>query len=389
MKITGEAQLKTSIFSEHVLLSIDPINDLFQAKIAKDRVKSMCDALNSGYDRSWMTSGVELKDVRLLTTRGYLTAESISDIFISRISPGSWAVYDSYIARALDLYEMSVGVISVDFSLRNGFMRLTAESERQNTNEALFTGNRAKIHPFNINVLSQDCSIAEHDDILTVRSTGSLSSIVAPFQLAWSYVQGFLLRRLAVSEGRHLEVYFARSETRRSFLKLYLSHDQIPHQIGALLRYLLSVNPNEYRKLETVLTFIINAAFGSVDINSNVVNLFVVVEMLDGSKTMSDQTLASTFGLNNADAGLLRRVRNRVIHQGADLADAVSEANLEVASQKNSGSFSCFRILSDTKAQATSFYFRLYRLICSHIFQLVGYTDRCNDFSELLADVET
>lgn len=52
--------------------------------------------------------------------------------------------------------------------------------------------------------------------------------------------------------------------------------------------------------------------------------------MFDGSATLEARTLASMLDISNSDAELLKRIRNRLIHQPHTLMDAIDESNREL-----------------------------------------------------------
>jgi hypothetical protein len=117
--------------------------------------------------------------------------------------------------------------------------------------------------------------------------------------------------------------------------------------------------------------FFIEALSNAAPLEVRLLNAFVHLEIVDGSRTLSPNHLAGVLKIRRADAEAIVHVRNMMVHEGMSLPKALNEAHARMRSKQGDVSSTLEQALGMQSAHG-NFYGALMDLLTTHLADEAG-----------------
>lgn len=194
---------------------------------------------------------------------------------------------------------------------------------------------------------------------LKVRSAQPLWVHQRRIGLAASLLLGVRVSPLWAYEAGLMRVNLAKPRDYQSGHRLFREHSIASQMFEELLRFLMRFAEAEFAHWYKAVAFMLEGKSGQSELDIRAVNLLVFLEMLDASRTLETHTLALMLEISESDAELIKRTRNRLIHESDSLISALGAADQELRRWDPKYSLQCFNISGQPHHSALMFSLRL------------------------------
>lgn len=376
---SGTAKFTYDGRTRDVLLSLDLNEYCLVAKHPQD--KNLFEYFG---ERLWTLSDLCLSDVSIPTANGTLSASKIDQLFITTYSPGTSSVHDSMLNRSFQLSNDNTGVVTIKLTPHHSIVEFDYSPLSGNQNELFYVANFASFMPFSCEAKGVTYSAAEKRPNLSIQSAAPLWERERRIRLALSLLQGAPISLLAAYEDRKARINLVRPRVYQSSHRLYEDYKDAPDVFEHLLRFSMGLSTQEFLHWEKATAFLLEGKASHAELDIRVTNLFVFIEMFDGSRTLSGNSLSAMLSISLADAKFLCEVRNRLVHQKHSLGDAISEAQSELVRNDPKHVLTNFDISGHRHPATTNVAIRLCERLNHYLAQQVRWTGAWNSYKTIL-----
>jgi len=378
---TGTAKLTYDGKTREVLLSLDLNEYSIVAKHPQDE-----DLLHYLADRErlFSLSDLCLTDVNIPTVNGTLLASKIDAMFIAAYSPGASSIHDSMLNRSFQLSNDNSGIVTIKLTPTRSIVEFDYTPLSGDLNELFYVANFASFTPFSCEVGGVVYNAVENRPHLSIRSRACLWTHERRIRLALSLLQGAPISLLAGYEGGKVRINLARPRVYQSSHRLHEAYNDAPNVLEHLLRFCMTLSTQDFHHWEKAAAFLLEGKASYAEADIRVTNLFIFIEMFDGSKTLSANSLSPMLSISLSDAKFLCEVRNRLVHQKHDLTGAISDAQSELVRKNPNHVLTDFDISGRKHPATTNVLIRLCERLNLYLAQQIGWTGKWNAYKSIL-----
>jgi hypothetical protein len=191
---------------------------------------------------------------------------------------------------------------------------------------------------------------------------------------------GVRVAPLAALEAGVLRINLTKDISYKQSHRLNVDEKSAGALFECLLRFFLSISDVDFMHWYKACAFLLEAKAGQTELDIGLVNLFVYLEMWDGSDTLSANTLAPMLDVSLNDAKLVCRIRNGLVHEKRTLTDGFQHARAELARRDPNFSLERFSEGNEQGDSGVMFAFRLYERVNNHLCRKVGWQGQYNNY---------
>jgi len=305
---------------------------------------------------------------------GRVRNASLKKLLLTTLAPGTMSIYDSTLVRSLSLYPKEIGLTTLTFKPQQSIVALpVADLPNDGESELVFLDNKLTTTPhLHSRIGRSSVSLTGDQHILIVRAKRNLLLDRDRLRRALSLAQGGRLLFRAGYCRRRLELNFVKAGSIRPLGIAFEALDQCSEFIEKYVAHERSVSGNELNKLIMAAEYVVDGAAGTAPLENKAISFFTALEILDGSRTLSHNTLTTTLGISRGAADLLIGVRNRLVHQGRLLGVAIEETRADLAAKGRMTALPFSVRSSEPHVVASSFRFWFLELLIATIARSVG-----------------
>lgn len=366
-----------------VLLSLDLNEGCFVAKHPQDQDQDPFTYL-ADREHLWTLTDICLTDVKIPTVNGMLATGKLEGLFISTYSPGASSVHDSLLNRSLQLSNDNAGIVTIKLSPRSSAVDFHYSPLSGTLNELFYVANFASFPRFSCEAAGVTYSVVENRPNLSIQSKEPLWINERRIRLALSLLQGAPISLLACYESGKARINLVRPRVYHSSHRLYRDYKDAPDVFERLLRYSIALSSQDFRHWEKAAAFLLEGKASYVEEDIRVTNLFVFLEMFDGSRTLSSNSLSTMLSIPLSDAKFLCELRNRLIHQKDNLSDAILEADAELRRNDPNYALQHFDISGHGHSATTKVLIRLCERLNEYLARQIGWKGEWKDYRTIL-----
>lgn len=165
--------------------------------------------------------------------------------------------------------------------------------------------------------------------------------------------------------------------------RLAIRHDDAGVLLQGIYDFLSGLPAPVQERWRRATLFFLQGIGGASPFEIRTISLFTFLEMIDDTKTLSPNALATLLQVEPGDATLLASARNRMIHHGDDLGDAFFSARAQLRAASGAPDPQVFDIdCSDRGKAANSFFFKFAMLLNKLWITRAHFAGAWRDFSE-------
>jgi hypothetical protein len=379
-KYTGAARLAYGGKTRDVLLSLDLDESCLVVKHPQEKDLF---AYLPERQRLWSLSDICLTDIIIPTVDGTLTAANLDGLFILAYSPGAMSVHDSPLNRALQLSNDQAGIVTLKLLPKNSVVEFDYSPRSDSDNEVFYSASVASFAPFSCEAAGETYLVVEKRPNLSIRSKALIWGNEPRIRLALSLLQGAPVSLMVSYESGKARVNLVRPRIYRSSHLLYDEYTDAPAIFEHLLRFATGLSSQAFRHWEKAAAFLLEGKASFAEADVRVVNLFVFLEMFDGSRTLSGNTLSRMLSIAHSDARFLCEVRNRLVHQKHDLNGAISDADAWLRCNDPSYGLVGFDLSGCVHPPVTNVLLRLCERLNCYVATQIGWKGKWNTYKTI------
>jgi len=330
---------------------------------------------------------LELTDVVIVTPNGRLSAKRLDELFLKSCSCNSPRTPRAPLSCTLQWARDSVDTCILELVPKSTLV-FEHSPRVGHWNEMLLTSVLPpEIAPFDGSVGGLTYSVSVSKDVLSFQSAFPIARLRHRIITAVSVLQGAPAGLIASYEPGTLCIDGPRPQRYQRSHALYASPRDVAALFRCLLDYAINLSENDFRHWRKATTFFNEGKSSYAVLDVRVTNLFVFLEMYDGSNTLSANTLERMLKVSRNDAKLLTKVRNKLIHDRHTLEEAVHSALRElrkpspVCEGTTDLGLRCFRSLEAASQKGVHFWATLCELINCFVARQVRWTGARRSYS--------
>jgi len=387
MRCVGTASLRVAEAEMPVQLALDLDQNVFLASYPIGAAGS----LREGAKLDWFTASLSLLNLELSLPTGTLRKERYDDFFVVHDCPGRQSIFDSEATRALNLRGGEEGIATLTLAPRFSRVRFSYRpyhDESPSEQEIFYSGCVVSSGPpERYELRGVPFALAGDKGGLVLRAEKYAAGIEGPFRFCWSVVQGAPLLTRCILDGTEITLNLASAGTRSSTSRLYEHYRELPQFLRAAFRFCDSLDDRAFAKFTRASHFYLQGVSGGGAIDLKTIDLFVFLEMLDETDTLTKQGVSGLLRCDQNDGDLICRVRNSLVHKGLPLGEAVLSRHREIVSHTGTWQ-SVFELFpSDAWATACYFHHRLGGLAARYWGRVLGLQLEVNDHGATLRSI--
>lgn len=315
---------------------------------------------------------------------GSVRNAELKGLLLTNVSPGTMSIYDSRLIRALRLYPKDIGLTELKFTPSHSLVRLPVSAlSKKGYSELVFFDNRISTRRhISTKIGQQYVTLTGDRNLLIVRSKRNLLNELSGLQRALSLLQGGRILYRAGIYGQTLELNFVQRGLLRPLGTIFDESGDVGEFLTRFISYERSLSGTEKNRHDLAIEYIIDGCAGSAPLENKVISFFTALEIMDGSRTLNKTTIHNLLGIAVADAELVVKVRNKLIHEGKGLAFAIQQsyAELKRRGRMNSLPFKGQKVSKNRLA--SNFRFYLLELLISTVMEQMGMPRRRLNYSQ-------
>ena len=353
MAYLGIAQLVFEKESIDCFVELDPENGTIQVKVPQSNELTKNVLGNKKiFDLKFL-----LNDFKSELPNGTITCNSIDNLQLTSVNPGSWSVYDSSLVRTFSLDEKNTGITTFGFVTSKYVLSFdyASKSTVRGRSELIFNNHSLK-NLYSFKVGRKNIQIGGEKNFLVVASNNNLLMLRNDLEVAISILQGGRTTYRTGFYKNKLELSFRRiSDHSKPYGLIYNKEALISEFLKSYILYIDSLNKSDRNKFNLFTSYLLDACNQRVLLENRFINLYVALEVIDNSRTLNANTLKSILNLTKNNCDLIIKVRNKLIHEGKSIITGIEESCNEI-SIHNSGYTPPFAI-SPKKGLTGRFFF--------------------------------
>lgn len=334
-------------------------------------------------DHNILKEKAVLTDIHIHLPTGEIVKDRFDDSLISSYNPGGLSVYDSTVARVLALRDMSFGMTKMVLQPRTSRIEflLKAHDPMNPEYELFYQNSRASwIQPRRLQLNPGECLIRADGNAIAVTGDKSLLNQEERIRFCLGVLQGAPVQLRTTLDGDKLTINMTSMEE-KGIGCLFKKYDEIEQLLQGLFDFFSKLSPTDWARWRTATYFYLQG-LSAPALEIQFITLCTFLEIIDASKTLVKETVASLLGITLDEADLLCRIRHRLVHQGQELGEALIGAEHEIASFKTPVDNSIFPVnRSDVQRTGINFFFRFATLLNKLWATKANFKGQCNDYS--------
>jgi hypothetical protein len=348
----------------------------------KDPVSEVFDVKNKV---ALLESVVVLKNTSFILADGSkIESELIDNVFIKQYKPAGLSIYDTKLNNMFNYVGGNVNVAHFKLVPRNKSIIFIINPQVENYEIVYLNNSAAYVDNFNFHNKERCINVKASDASVSFVSSSNINDIERKIWLSWSVLQGHpLTKRLTVGENR-LAIYLESEKSFQTGFRLYKNTKDLPELFCKIFNFLENLEVNDFLKWEKALHFYIEGKASWTDIDIRAINFFILLEILDKSKTINKTTLSRMLKIDPDDADMICEVRNKLIHEEHYLKSAIEKAYAIKKEQYREFNPKEFKTEDSDSVDPKYFFINLIRLIDRYLIGLIGYSGEWNDQQKLI-----
>jgi hypothetical protein len=203
-------------------------------------------------------------------------------------------------------------------------------------------------------------------------------------RLALSILFGTRAQLFAARESGTLYLNVARDiEYQRSHALFEYASSAGPI-LECLTRFLLALSDREFNHWHKATAFMIEGKSSYAELEIRITNLFVFLEMFDAADRLSGNAVAEMLEIPLSDAKLLCGVRNKLVHEGHTLLEAIEASDAELRTHNPRHEVHAFDLAG--QSAGAMLYLRLCERINHFVARKIAWHGKHNAYRGNLAD---
>lgn len=299
----------------------------------------------------------------------------VSRLKLSDQSLMNSSVHESDLVQAFSLHAGEPGMCKLIFKPSQQYIPFTIEHLDTNTrSELVFTNTIiSPIGKWEFDIGRSASTLAGEKNILILRSDASLFRIRNTISNALSLLQRGRICLLATQQEKYITLNFKsqgqvqpagrlfpkNSVLNVTFLKKYISYEN-------------KLKGNEKIKFHRFVDYTINGCASLESLENQLISLYTALEIIDNSRTLNKTSLRDALKIKLSDAEIAVKIRNSLIHNGANVGPAIQECIAELRSRGVAVDSAWYSDTSSGSKNAKEFHKFLLDKIIRYIFATIG-----------------
>lgn len=387
-KIYGTATFKYMAKSKDVLICLNMEENVIEIQYGNEVYCSM-DNLQACQEAFLGLSSCQtgsLTNIQLFTPTGILKKKLWDDFFITKLEPGTISIYDCALSRTLNIPENNLGITKFTLhTKKSSLVDFTLEpfEEYAPKFELYFSGFQQQLG----NHLVLDSKFgkikfhSENNGIIAIAENSFFESMEI-IQCVLGVLQGGTVTLRSNLENNTLKINLANHHG-GSLGPIYKNLKDIQPMAQAIFNFLSALIEKDWRVWRKALYYLLHGFSGNGLLEIRTISLFTFLEITQGKGTLSKNWMATELDLSVDEAGVLLETRNKLIHNGTSIGEAVlasKQCNKKTEFESANG-FNNFIDPSNTSKTGERFYFTLVKILNRYLLKKSGYQGDWNDYS--------
>jgi hypothetical protein len=323
-----------------------------------------------------------LKAVELVTPIGAVTCDQLPDFLVLSFTPGTYTSNDSTVRRALR-GDTGVARLVLHPSCSRLDFRFQPFDGVQTRCELLLVGETSSIPcEQELHLNPGKASFIGDEAGIIVRSDQPLGDRQEVVQLCLSVMQGGLISIRGILEDETLTINLA-AHHGRCLDPLPKDPSEAGNLVQGIYDFLRAQTPADWARWKKAIHFYLEGLGGVAPLEVRAINLLTFLEIVDGSATLSKNSVSSLLSITSDNADLICRTRNRLVHHGDYIGAAVVASASGIAGFGAPSDGTVFPIdRADERKTGVSFFFHFASLLSRLWIEKAGFKGEWNDYSK-------
>ena len=323
MVYTGEGEIlfKNQLYRGYI--ELDPENEEIRVKIPQDR--EISDYFSILQDSSIFEDDYSIENFSCNLPNGKIFTDEIQYLLLRNLNPGSLSVFDSTLVRSFSLAPKNIGITTLSFIPQKYILKFEFESQDiiKDNSELIFYNHKIKkLTSFKLG--RKILSVNGDNNYLVINSKNNLLKYRNDLETAISLLQGGRCVYRTGFFNNELELSFNRLDKKpKPYGLIYLDEKNISEFFTKYFTFIKSLKQNEKNKIERFLNYLLDSCNQNIFLENRIINLMIALEIIDTSKTLNKNTLSKILNISKDHADLIKRVRNKLIHEGKSLKESI------------------------------------------------------------------
>lgn len=323
MIYTGEGEIlfKNQLYKGYI--ELDPENEEIRAKIPQDR--EVADYFSILQDSSIFEDDYSIENFSCNLPNGKIFTDKIQYLLLRNLNPGSLSVFDSTLVRSFSLAPKNIGITTLSFIPQKFILSFDFESQdkiKDNSELILYNHKIKKLVSFKIG--KKKLSVNGDNNYLIINSNINLLKYRNDLETAISIFQGGRCVYRTGFFNNKLELSFNGIDKKpKPYGSIFQEEDYISEFFTKYFVYIKSLKQNDKNKIERFLNYLLDSCNQNVFLENRTLNLMTALEIIDTSKTLNKNTLSKILNISKNHADFIKRVRNKLIHEGKSLKESI------------------------------------------------------------------
>lgn len=371
MKIIGTANLKIDSKSGDVITTID----LESGEII---VNPHDNNLLEGSFNDVFNKKISLTEFRGVIKDGEVWLETFPNLFVKHFNRGS-NILDGYSLRSFEFIEKFNGV-KLKLKPYNSKIRLNfkpVKSDESFTEFHFVKVNLPQRFDFEYED-SQACAVLDQNGHAVIKvgkklSHDRISEFCDIFNISSCLAFGAFSSIREIFNPDTLTLNLSGYTFRKSPHRM-IENDDFEILVNSVIKTFKSIDKQELSLIKNASYYLEGGYKQTVYIEFRLISLFTAIEILDDSKTLDKNIIKEEFKLKSVyDAALMISIRNKLIHNGMSVNDAIQSARND--NKENDIEKSDIESLFDTytNKQQLAFYYYMLDLVTKYLQEMFNY----------------
>lgn len=273
------------------------------------------------HDKSYYS--IENLNLQLPTAK--VSNGKIGNLRIIESSTINSSIFQSDLVRAFSLYKSEVGLCRLVFKPKSSTVKLMVSPfDPSGESELVYFNSILKTKTTELIRLGRGKSIlvAEKDFVL-IRSENSLRDKEYALTQSLSLLQRGRICLVASQVKNEVRLNFRSQNNTEPGGRIFAEREKDIEFIQAFVSHDRKSQGNKKRRFRRFVNYLIDGCSSTSSVEAMVISLFTALEIIVDENTLQKGTVTKLLGTSAFDGDLAVKVRNSLIHEGRDLADAV------------------------------------------------------------------
>jgi len=279
-----------------------------------------------------------LRDIRIQTPIGEIKKDEYTDFFITSYNPATVSQGDVAAARILALCGQVESITKIVLQPRSSQIefKLFQFEPMESLFEIVYKGYQLSFpKPQILHIGGVEVVVTSANGTLIIKaSDSSLLNYEEPIRLSMGIILGGPITLRTIINGSMFAVNLA-SHKGTGTGRLFKRHEDSGVLLQGIIDFLASLEPDDQNRWTRSIYFFLQGLGGVSPLEIRAINLFTSLEIIDNTSTLDKSAFARLLDITTDEADICCRVRNRLLHNGANIGSAVIEAEKELTSFKS------------------------------------------------------